>query len=86
VVTEEEEKSKERTKMRLKLDKFNKFAQDHGYISAKQLMNELGCSDMEYKSIRSYGYIGCDWVCELYNRFGEDVLSEFLSFDEDRYE
>jgi biotin operon repressor len=77
---------KEKVKMKITVKEFEKFAKKYGYANGKQLMNELGCSDMEYKSIRSYGYIGCDWVCELYNRFGEDVLSEFLSFDEDRYE
>lgn len=74
---------KERTKMILKQEKFNKFAQEHGYTSAKRLMNDLGCSDREYKAIRSSGYISCDWVSELYNRYGEEVITDLLIFEDD---
>lgn len=74
---------KERTKMILRQDKFNKFAEEHGYTSPRRMMNDLGCSDREYRTIRATGYISCDWVSELYNRFGEEVITELLVFEED---
>lgn len=74
---------KERTKMILRQDKFNKFAEEHGYTSPRRMMNDLGCSDREYRTIRATGYISCDWVSELYNRFGDEVITDLVVFEED---
>jgi biotin operon repressor len=76
---------KENIRMKFSVKKFERFAKKYGYANGKQVMNELGCSDDEYKDICELGYIGCDWVSELFNRFGEDALYYFLSVDEELY-
>lgn len=69
--------------MKLIIDKFEDFANKQGYKSGLQVLKEFECSRDAYEFFKQGGRIGSDLVAEMYNRFGADVVLDFIDFEED---
>mgnify|MGYP003291277116 CR=1 FL=1 len=60
--------------MLLKIEKFERFARQHGFQSGGSLLRDLGCGEHAYSRYRKGGKVNSDVVMELYCRYGDEVL------------
>lgn len=69
--------------MKLKIEKFEKFAKCHGYQDGTELIEDFGCRKSTYNYFKRGGKIGSDLVVEIYNRFGADTAFQIIDFEEE---
>lgn len=72
--------------MYLRLDRFERLAERNGYGSGEELLSALGCHRRTYCFLKKGGSLSPDLAAEIYNRFGEEVMFEVISFGDETWE